>query len=305
MIRRPPRSTLFPYTTLFRSSSAPGRPTAPSPPPARPPARPRRAAPRRRPAARRAVRCAPARGPPSAGPRPGTSSGTGSQCLVRGASHGPTPPRRRDRPGRATSARAAPACPDTRRAANRRQCRRASPAGQAKRVAGSIVKPEEEVHEARAAAPRGERIAGDVAGMEAVAEIEPQDERRSERHAQPQSRAAERAAVERRRGGGAPQIAEQRALHTREPRHAEREADREEVGDRETPLRVEEPGARARHVAVARIAAQPPRAADVHAAGPLAAGVVAQQAHGECAAQGRAQVAAGITPYDPGVQAAL
>src|SRR5689334_23984109 len=30
MIRRPPRSTLFPYTTLFRSTSAvsPGRPTA-------------------------------------------------------------------------------------------------------------------------------------------------------------------------------------------------------------------------------------------------------------------------------------
>src|SRR3972149_10291750 len=25
MIRRPPRSTLFPYTTLFRSTSAPGR----------------------------------------------------------------------------------------------------------------------------------------------------------------------------------------------------------------------------------------------------------------------------------------
>src|SRR2546429_876568 len=28
MIRRPPRSTLFPYTTLFRSSSATGRPRA-------------------------------------------------------------------------------------------------------------------------------------------------------------------------------------------------------------------------------------------------------------------------------------
>src|SRR5256884_266965 len=58
MIRRPPRSTLFPYTTLFRSSSAPGRPTAPSPPPARPPPRPIRAAPRSRTAASRAVRCA-------------------------------------------------------------------------------------------------------------------------------------------------------------------------------------------------------------------------------------------------------
>src|SRR3712207_6847857 len=36
MIRRPPRSTLFPYTTLFRSPAAPGRPIRPmirSPPP--------------------------------------------------------------------------------------------------------------------------------------------------------------------------------------------------------------------------------------------------------------------------------
>src|SRR2546430_10155543 len=35
MIRRPPRSTLFPYTTLFRSTSAPrdsaSRPSAPEP----------------------------------------------------------------------------------------------------------------------------------------------------------------------------------------------------------------------------------------------------------------------------------
>src|SRR2546422_6962514 len=42
MIRRPPRSTLFPYTTLFRSptiSSATTRPGESSrPPPARPPA---------------------------------------------------------------------------------------------------------------------------------------------------------------------------------------------------------------------------------------------------------------------------
>src|SRR5256885_12076367 len=28
MIRRPPRSTLFPYTTLFRSATAPGGPVA-------------------------------------------------------------------------------------------------------------------------------------------------------------------------------------------------------------------------------------------------------------------------------------
>src|SRR3712207_8721835 len=37
MIRRPPRSTLFPYTTLFRSSCAPPAPApAPAPPPAAP-----------------------------------------------------------------------------------------------------------------------------------------------------------------------------------------------------------------------------------------------------------------------------
>src|SRR5258707_8369282 len=45
MIRRPPRSTLFPYTTLFRSP----RPAAPAPgraPPARPALLQRRSAPR-------------------------------------------------------------------------------------------------------------------------------------------------------------------------------------------------------------------------------------------------------------------
>src|SRR3712207_7826848 len=31
MIRRPPRSTLFPYTTLFRSTRAPPRAAAPAP----------------------------------------------------------------------------------------------------------------------------------------------------------------------------------------------------------------------------------------------------------------------------------
>src|SRR2546422_6592044 len=48
MIRRPPRSTLFPYTTLFRSPlpqvGSPPRP-APRPPTQRPVARPARAAP--------------------------------------------------------------------------------------------------------------------------------------------------------------------------------------------------------------------------------------------------------------------
>src|SRR2546422_9213239 len=39
MIRRPPRSTLFPYTTLFRSRAAPTRPPSaspPTPPPSQP-----------------------------------------------------------------------------------------------------------------------------------------------------------------------------------------------------------------------------------------------------------------------------
>src|SRR2546427_7810851 len=51
MIRRPPRSTLFPYTTLFRSGPGPARPALrrhqrPHRHPARPP--PRRPRPRRR-----------------------------------------------------------------------------------------------------------------------------------------------------------------------------------------------------------------------------------------------------------------
>src|SRR6266498_4618389 len=41
MIRRPPRSTLFPYTTLFRSATSPTDPgtPAPGPPPSTPPPR--------------------------------------------------------------------------------------------------------------------------------------------------------------------------------------------------------------------------------------------------------------------------
>src|SRR2546427_4757643 len=35
MIRRPPRSTLFPYTTLFRSRARPGGPRVRAPPPRR------------------------------------------------------------------------------------------------------------------------------------------------------------------------------------------------------------------------------------------------------------------------------
>src|SRR5436305_10652548 len=47
MIRPPPRSTLFPYTTLFRSTPSPGRPAA------------------------AAGATPPAPAPPTAGPRPG------------------------------------------------------------------------------------------------------------------------------------------------------------------------------------------------------------------------------------------
>src|SRR5438874_7358784 len=46
MLRRPPRSTLFPYTTLFRSPRpAPGPPRPPPPLPPRPPPPPLRALP--------------------------------------------------------------------------------------------------------------------------------------------------------------------------------------------------------------------------------------------------------------------
>src|SRR5690348_17796420 len=60
MIRRPPRSTLFPYTTLFRSRSsplvAPRRPPWPVPP--------------RRPFAGPLLRTAPGDGPEDADPHP-------------------------------------------------------------------------------------------------------------------------------------------------------------------------------------------------------------------------------------------
>src|SRR5690349_23910884 len=52
MIRRPPRSTLFPYTTLFRSSSPRVRPPAPA-----------RTSPSRRSSATAATRCVDGAGP--------------------------------------------------------------------------------------------------------------------------------------------------------------------------------------------------------------------------------------------------
>src|SRR2546429_6054306 len=53
MIRRPPRSTLFPYTTLFRSRTAPARAAPPASSGSR--RSPRRSEKRRRARARRAV----------------------------------------------------------------------------------------------------------------------------------------------------------------------------------------------------------------------------------------------------------
>src|SRR2546426_10013798 len=71
-----------------------------------------------------------------------------------------------------------------------------------------------------------------------------------------------------------PVIDEQRALHARKARRAERKADREEVEDREPVLDVDEPRARAGDVAVLRIAPQAPRTGNARAPRPLAAGCV-------------------------------
>src|SRR3712207_6918708 len=66
MIRRPPRSTLFPYTTLFRSRACPpGRPAPPGAPRARGPTA--RGRPSTAPPFRRRRRRPPAARPPSAG----------------------------------------------------------------------------------------------------------------------------------------------------------------------------------------------------------------------------------------------
>src|SRR3989475_8704692 len=71
MIRRPPRSTLFPYTTLFRSLWPRRDPGGPPPPRRRPPhPHRRRAAPQRLPAVGVRVRRAPLQQPLLAGFRP-------------------------------------------------------------------------------------------------------------------------------------------------------------------------------------------------------------------------------------------
>src|SRR3989475_9062393 len=68
MIRRPPRSTLFPYTTLFRSLWPRRDPGGPPPPRRRPPhPHRRRAAPQRLPAVGVRVRRAPLQRPLLAG----------------------------------------------------------------------------------------------------------------------------------------------------------------------------------------------------------------------------------------------
>src|SRR3989454_8725511 len=59
-----------------------------------------------------------------------------------------------------------------------------------------------------------------------------------------------------------------------------------------TLFRSQQPGTRARDVAEQRVAAQAPRAADVDAVGPRAARIIADQPHGNGAAQRRAEIAA-------------
>src|SRR3989454_8229433 len=54
-----------------------------------------------------------------------------------------------------------------------------------------------------------------------------------------------------------------------------------------TLFRSQQPGTRARDVAEQRVAAQAPRAADVDAVGPRAARIIADQPHGDGAAQDR------------------
>src|SRR6266550_1683625 len=84
------------------------------------------------------------------------------------------------------------------------------------------------------------------------------------------------------------EVDEQRALHSRKARRAERKADGEEVEDRKPVLGVDEPRARAGHVAVLRIAAQSPRARDADAPRPLAARCVPLDTQGDRAVLRRA-----------------
>src|SRR6266550_9266582 len=141
--------------------------------------------------------------------------------------------------------------------------------------------------------------------MEPVAEVEPQHQRRAQRHAQTQTRAAQRAPL---RAGGAPgaaQIGEQRALHAGKPSDAERESDRQELGDREAPFAVDEPRTGAGDVAVNGVAAQGPGAADIDRPGAIATGVVAEPAQGDGAAERRAEIASPIAGDHPRVEAAV
>src|SRR2546426_11842547 len=59
-----------------------------------------------------------------------------------------------------------------------------------------------------------------------------------------------------------------------------------------TLFRSQQPGTRARDAAEQRVAAQAPRAADADAEGPRAARIIADQPHGDGAAQRRAEIAA-------------
>src|SRR5207244_6701851 len=87
---------------------------------------------------------------------------------------------------------AGPGADDTPRPRLRRQCRKARGAGQAKRVAGSIVKPEKEVDEAAAAVLIRQAVQAPVARMERVPAAQPQHQRRADRHAKAEPGAPQR-----------------------------------------------------------------------------------------------------------------
>src|SRR5206468_2632853 len=223
-----------------------------------------------------AARSAPTPVPHTSRARPDSATETGSASACAATSFASMRPRCRDSPVPApsSSGRAVQAALDMPRAAYLRQCRK-------EHVVGSIVEPEEKVHEAAMARIRGQSIPIQIRRPEPVADIESQHERRTNRHPQSETTRAEHTAIRGRRRPGPAVIEKQRALHAREPGRAERKPNREEVENRKPVLHVDEPGARAGDVAVLRIAAQCPGAPDADAPRSLAARGVAQDAQRE------------------------
>src|SRR5438876_9118739 len=214
-------------------------------------------------------------------------------------SAGAAAPRGHDAPVPGASARAAPVDDaGTPRATYRRQCRKQS-------VAGSIVEAEEEVDEPTIVGARRQSIRVEIRRSKSIADVESQHERRADRHAQSESARTEDAAARRRLRPRAPVIDEERALHARKPRRPEWETDGQEVENREPVLGVHEPGARAGHVAVLRIAAQAPRAGDADAPRPLAARGVALDAQRDGAVLRRPHVLAPVRRHEPRVEPAV